>query len=52
LNKIVVDLLNGTKLLCTKQLKPRDQKPCLEVDYHGQAANDLIKEMLVSSSPV
>jgi hypothetical protein len=51
LNKIVVDLLNGTKLLCTKLLKPRDQKPCLEVDYHGQTANDLIKEMLVSSSP-
>ncbi len=51
MNKTAVDLLKVARHLYSKRFKLSDQKPCLKLDYHGQAASDFIKDMLTSSNP-
>ena len=51
MNKIAVNSLSSIKLIYSKLFKLYEQKHCLKLDYHGQAASDFIKEIIASSDP-
>ena len=51
MNKIAVELLDVAKHLYSRLFHLTDQKPCLKINYHGQAASDFIRQMLTSSNP-
>ena len=51
MNKMAVVPLQKSRLFYTKLFKSSDKKPCLTLDYQGQAASDFIKETLTSDNP-
>jgi len=51
MNKTAAFFLKKARRCYPKLVKSADRKPRLKPDYHGQAASDLIKEMLAGNEP-
>ena len=51
MNKIVLFFLKKTRNFCTNLFESSNQQRCLNFDWQGQAASDLIKETLKGHKP-